>query len=262
MIKIKKATAFLFIILLLFTAISNSQNQNKSKQELEAIITYHDSIFWKGFNTCNLKILKNYVSDDLEFYHDKDGLTKGAETFLKISEKNLCSSKNNWRLRREAIQGSIKIYPINNYGAIISGNHQFYITENNKPEYLDGIAKFTHVWQLKDNKWKMTRVLSYDHKNPPQNSDKKEILLPNDLTDIFVGEYLAPNSGTIIITKKNDLLQIKAGEMIVTVHPQSESLFFSKEQPLTFEFVKNVTGKIIKMIIREQGKIVEEALKK
>lgn len=261
MTKITKAVLF-FITFLLVTTSSNSQNQNKSKQELEGIITYHDSIFWEGFNTCNLNVLKNYVSDDLEFYHDKGGLTQGAETFLKTSEKNLCHSKNNWKLRREAVKGSIKIYPINNYGAIITGNHLFYITENGKPEYLDGLAKFTHIWQLKDDLWKMTRVLSYDHKNPPQNTEKSEISLSDNILNIFVGEYLAPNSGTITITKKDHLLQIKAGKMLATVYPQSESLFFSKENPLTFEFIKGDTGKIIKMVVREQGNIVEEALKK
>ncbi len=255
-------TILLFVSLLLYTVLLNSQNQNKFDQKLETTITHHDSIFWKGFNTCNLEILKSYISDDLEFYHDKNGLTKGAETFLKISKKNLCSSRENWKLRRKAIEGSIKIYPINNYGAIISGDHQFYITEHNKPEYLDGVAKFTHVWRLKDGLWKMTRVLSYDHKAPPQNTDKKEILLPNNLLNTFTGEYLAPNSGTVIITKKDAKLQIKAGDMLVTAHPLSKSLFFSKEAPLTFEFIKDHKGNVLKMIIREQGNIVEEALKK
>lgn len=262
MTKIKTTTAFLFITILLFTSISNSQNKNDSKQELEAIITYHDSIFWQGFNTCNMSILKKYVSDDLEFYHDKEGLTIGAETFLKTSEKNLCSRKSNWKLRRKAIKGSIKIYPINNFGAIITGEHQFYITENNKPEYIDGIAKFTHIWQLKDNVWKMTRIVSYDHKAPPQNTDKNEITLTNDLLNTFAGEYVSQNIGTIIISKSGSQLQIKAGKMKIIVYSQSETLFFNKEKPLTFEFIKNDKNEILKMIVREHGNIVEEAIKK
>ncbi|NMH88590.1 nuclear transport factor 2 family protein [Flavivirga algicola] len=257
-----KTTILLLVVFLLATTISNSQNQNNTNKELQAIISYHDSIFWKGFNSCNLNILKKYVSDDLEFYHDKNGLTKGAEAFLKISEKNLCSSKNNWKLRREAVQSSIKIYPINNYGGIISGNHLFYITENNKPECLDGVAKFTHIWQLKDGLWKMTRVLSYNHKAPPQNTDKKEISLTYELLDSLIGKYLASNKETITITRKKSMLQIKAGKMLATAYPQSESLFFSKERPLTFEFIKNSSGKVTKMVVREKGNIVEEAVKK
>ena len=260
MTKNKKVTVLLFITLILPITISNSQNH--TKQELETTITYHDSIFWKGFNTCNLNILKKYVSDDLEFYHDKDGLTLGAETFLKVSEKNLCSSINNWRLRREVIPSSIKIYAINNYGAIMSGDHKFYITENNKPEFLDGIAKFTHIWQLKDNIWKMTRVLSYDHKAIPQNTDKKEILLTNNILNTFVGEYIGTSTGTIIISKSGSQLQIKAGEMLIIVYSHSESLFFHKEKPLTFKFIKNSKGQVFKLLVIEKGNIVEEAIKK
>lgn len=258
----RKLILLVFITQLFFKTSLNSQNQNEPNQELEATIKHHDSIFWKGFNACDLETMKNYVSDDLEFYHDKNGLSLGAETFIKTTEKNLCSNKSNWQLRREVIEGTIKIYPIKNYGAIISGEHQFYITENKKPEYLDGIAKFTHVWHLKNNEWKMTRVLSYDHKAPPQNTDKKEILLSNNTLNTFIGEYEAPNTGTIIISKIDKTLKIKTKDMVAIVYPQTKSLFFHKEMPLTFEFIENNKGEIFKMIVREQGKIVEEAIKK
>ena len=49
------------------------------------------------------------------------------------------------------------------YGAILSGEHVFYVRQKGKPEVLDGRAKFTHLWLLKDGVWKMSRVLSYDH---------------------------------------------------------------------------------------------------
>ncbi|GAA3615720.1 hypothetical protein Q4Q39_01690 [Flavivirga amylovorans] len=94
-------------------------------QDLEAIIKHHDSIFWKGLNSCNLNILKNQVSDELEFYHDKDGLTKGAETFLKYQRKTYALQKVIGDLRHKAVESSIEIHPINNYGAIITGNHVF-----------------------------------------------------------------------------------------------------------------------------------------
>jgi hypothetical protein len=49
-----------------------------------------------------------------------------------------------------------------------------------------------------------------------------------------------------------------SGEMKLTILPQSETLFFSKEAPLTFEFVKNADNKVANMIVRENGKIVDE----
>ncbi|GAA3615722.1 hypothetical protein Q4Q39_01685 [Flavivirga amylovorans] len=59
------------------------------------------------------------------------------------------------------------------------------------------------------------------------NIDKKEILLPKNLLDSFIGEYPALNNGIVTITENNGLLQIKAD----------------------------------KMAVREEGKIVEEAVK-
>ncbi len=262
MIKIKRTTGFLFFMLIMVTAISNSQNQKSSNRDLETTITYHDSIFWKGYNSCNLDVMANYISNDLEFYHDKSGLTKGSKTFLEISKKNLCNSTKNWRLRREAVKGSVNIYSINNYGAIITGEHIFYVIKNNEPEYLDGIAKFTHVWHLKDDIWKMTRVLSYDHKSASQNMDKTEIKLSKTILETFIGEYSAPNFGPVIINTKEHSLQIKSHDMVITAYPQTKSLFFSKQAPLTFEFVKGQKENSIKMIVREKGKIVQEVLKK
>ncbi|WP_162087236.1 DUF4440 domain-containing protein [Chryseobacterium aquaeductus] len=49
------------------------------------------------------------------------------------------------------------------YGAIQSGEHQFYIREKDKKDVLGGQAKFTSVWTKKDGKWIMSDVLSYNH---------------------------------------------------------------------------------------------------
>ncbi|WP_299555578.1 nuclear transport factor 2 family protein [Seonamhaeicola sp.] len=161
-----KRTILLCSLTALFVSTLNSQNQTNSKLDIEAIITYHDSIFWKGFNTCDFNIIKRYIADDLEFYHDKAGITNGINAFMTNLKNGLCSNTEHYKLRREVIPGSIRIYPMSNYGAIISGDHAFFITEKDKPEYKDGLAKFTHLWILKDNAWKMSRVLSYDHKSP------------------------------------------------------------------------------------------------
>jgi hypothetical protein len=53
---------------------------------------------------------------------------------------------------------------------VLSGEHYFYVNDKGKPEYRDGMAKFFHVWLLKDGTWKMARVVSYDHRQaPPEN---------------------------------------------------------------------------------------------
>ncbi len=96
-------------------------------------------------------------TEDLEFYHDKGGLTGYEHTidFLKTT------AQGNNQLKRELVKGSLEVYPIPGYGAMEIGMHRFCHLENGKQDC--GTFKFVHIWQKKDNQWKITRVISYDH---------------------------------------------------------------------------------------------------
>lgn len=50
------------------------------------------------------------------------------------------------------------------YGAIQVGEHRFYQLLPGKPEKLVEIALFTHVWKKDAKGWRVSRVLSFDHK--------------------------------------------------------------------------------------------------
>ena len=69
-----------------------------------------------------------------------------------------------FRSRRELVPGTLEVFPLANFGAIQTGIHRFYILEPGQPERSGDIAKFIHVWKKSDDKWKLARVLSYDHK--------------------------------------------------------------------------------------------------
>lgn len=62
------------------------------------------------------------------------------------------------------MERSLEIYPIPGYGAVEIGVHHFYATEKGQQEHLTGTAKFVHVWQKKNGEWKISRVISYDHR--------------------------------------------------------------------------------------------------
>ena len=144
-------------------------------QKLTATIFEKDSLFWTTYNTCDTIGFQKYFTDDVEFYHDKGGITLGLKNLTATIKNNLCGT-NNFRLRREAVQGTLKVFPLQSgdkiYGAILSGDHVFYVLEAGKDPRLDGQAKFTHLWLMKDGKWKMARVLSYDH-GPATSHNKK-----------------------------------------------------------------------------------------
>lgn len=146
------------------------------KDTLDATVRHEDAAFWDAYNRCDVTAMSQFFWPDLEFYHDKGGPTIGLGPFVDALKNGLCG-KPNFRLRREAIPDTVKLYPLQKngvtYGAVLSGEHYFYINDSGKPEYRDGVAKFFHVWLLKDGAWKMARVVSYDHRDAPYQSGRK-----------------------------------------------------------------------------------------
>jgi hypothetical protein len=137
-------------------------------QELYDEIAAADSrLFTAIFDTCDIRALASLVADDFEFYHDKDGLssTSGAQ-FVKAIEGTCERQKTgvDYRARREIVPGSLKVYPLNNYGAVEVGEHRFYQLLPGQPEKLVEVSLFTQLWKKEEHGWKLTRVLSYGHR--------------------------------------------------------------------------------------------------
>ena len=151
------------VLCICFTSVGFSQADEETKQQ---IITA-DKQFWSGYNTCDVEKMIPFIDENIEFYHDKGGITLGSIKLAESIKNNLCSN-NNFKIRRELIPNTTEFHTLKKdniiYGVILSGEHYFYITKNGQKESLDGRAKFTHLWILKDKQWKMTRILSYDHK--------------------------------------------------------------------------------------------------
>lgn len=232
-------------------------------EKLSETILRKDSLFWKSYNNCDLQQFRQFFTDDMEFYHDKGGITVGLEKLAESMKTNLCTNPN-FRLRREVIPGTVTVYPLQQsgviYGAIISGEHVFYVLEPGKQERLDGQARFTHVWLLKDSAWKMARVLSYDHGPAKDRNKKKEIALSNKILDQYVGKYEGPQSGTLEVKRSGELLiLIDSRNTSVALYPEADNRFFVKERDLSFEFLKNEKNKASKLLVRENGQLVEEA---
>lgn len=125
-------------------------------------IYYHDSLFWKAYNGCDVAAMAELFTEDAEFYHDKGGLLTTKPKVMDAIKTGLCGNPD-FRLRRQPVDGSVSVFHLKDVGGIISGEHVFYINNKGKPEYLDGYGKFLQVWRYENGKWKMARILSYDH---------------------------------------------------------------------------------------------------
>ena len=154
------------LLLLITGGMATAQTKDlypASFAELEAKIISLDAEAFEAYNTCNLEAFKVYFTNDLEFYHDKGGFSSGIDKLLEGMRNNICNDPNR-KVVRKPIDNTFTVYPLDGYGAILTGDHAFYAVENGT-EQKTGTAKFTHVWLLKDGAWKMARVLSYDHKS-------------------------------------------------------------------------------------------------
>jgi hypothetical protein len=249
------------LFLLVLFACSSKAIAQTQQENLTATILHLDSAFWKTYNSCDTVGNKTFFTDDVEFYHDKGGITLGAAALAGSLAKNLCSNVN-YRLRREAVAGTVKVYPMQNgneiYGAIITGEHVFYITQDGKPEFLDGAASFTHLWILKNGEWKMKRILSYNHHPAEYVNTRKEIEVPDKQLDQLAGTYKSVKFGRMSLAREGNVLILKTDKNNFTLYPQSATAFFTKERDLVFEFVKDANNKPVKMIVKEHGAVADE----
>jgi Domain of unknown function (DUF4440) len=115
-----------------------------------------DEKLFDAYNHCDLATMGTLVTDDLEFYHDKTGLSVGKQVFLESIQNNICG-----KTQRELIPGSMEVYRLDHYGAVEIGQHRFRHPAHE--ELGVGEAKFITLWRYKDGNWQITREISYDH---------------------------------------------------------------------------------------------------
>ena len=161
----RKNTIRLSTLILILGVASHGASAD-APGDVSAAVLQRDGAFWKAYNTCDVKAMSEFFTEDVEFYHDRGGTTLGHAAFVTALRNDLCGNPDS-RLRREAVDGSGHVFPMKKndvvYGAVLTGEHVFYVNQKGKAEFLDGRARFTHLWTLKDGVWKMSRILSYDH---------------------------------------------------------------------------------------------------
>jgi len=133
----------------------------------DEIAAADQALFSAFFDRCDVEALAKMVTDDFEFFHDKDGFSsKSGKEFIDAIAGTCARQKTgeDYRARRELVPGTLKVYPLNNYGAVETGVHRFFQLLPGKPEKLVEISQFTQVWKKEESGWKLARVISYDHR--------------------------------------------------------------------------------------------------
>jgi ketosteroid isomerase-like protein len=130
--------------------------------ELRNQILALDKAFFDAFNTCDLETWRRHLAEDVEFYQDNDEVTTSRDA-LERSFKARCGTNNVAKLRRELLPDTVEVHPIQGFGAVQFGTHQFWKVTAGEPDQLMATPKFVHLWRHKDGVWQMTRVISYGH---------------------------------------------------------------------------------------------------
>lgn len=137
------------------SALSNASHAD----ELRDTVTALDTKLFAAYNTCDLETLGAMVADDLEFYHDKNGLMTGKDAFVDSIRKYICG-----KVKRALVPGTLEVHPLKGYGAVEIGTHTFCQTDSKgNCTSPAGPARFVQLWQQTGDTWKLTRVISFDH---------------------------------------------------------------------------------------------------
>jgi hypothetical protein len=133
----------------------------------EAIRAADADLFGLFFEGCDPARLRGMVTENMEFYHDKGGVTSSSGTEFVDQYAKACAARkapDAWRSRRELVPISLQVDPVPGFGAMEIGEHLFYERQGDGPERVAGRAGFAMVWKHEDGVWKLHRVLSFGHK--------------------------------------------------------------------------------------------------
>jgi hypothetical protein len=119
-------------------------------------------LFEASFETCDAAKANAIFADDVEFYHDQTGLMVGEQ--VRENTRRLTASCPARRgVKRTLVPGSLRVFPIQGYGAAQIGMHRF----DERGAKTSTLAKFVNLWRFQDGRWRLARVLSLDHRAVP-----------------------------------------------------------------------------------------------
>lgn len=140
-------------------AATGPSTSTSAPDPLVATMAALDSALFAAFNAHDARALGTFFTPDLEFYHDKDGLTGYDSTMANF--RGLFARNAETGLRRELVPGSMEVHPIGDFGLLEICQHRFCHSEKGKEDC--GNFKNIMVWRNEGAGYKVCRVISYDH---------------------------------------------------------------------------------------------------
>jgi hypothetical protein len=131
--------------------------------DLAATVAALDSAAFDAFNHCEkpgqLDRYASFFAPDVEFYHDLGGVSWTRDDMIATTRQNVCG-----KFQRELVPGTLKVWPIKDFGALARGEHRFcHYKPDGTTHPCEGQAEFTILWRHQGDSWVITRAFSYGH---------------------------------------------------------------------------------------------------
>jgi hypothetical protein len=101
--------------------MTSDAKKSADQEHLFDTISELDAEFFDAFNHCSspdeLKKHASYLNENVEFYHDKGGVSWTRKDYIDKTRANVCGN-----FRRVLTTGSLQVFPIKDYGAIEEGH--------------------------------------------------------------------------------------------------------------------------------------------
>jgi hypothetical protein len=153
-------TLVLTVLIPRVAAATDHGTRNAREQgTLSITVSALDAELFNTFNHCaspsQLQKHASYLAPNVEFYHDKAGVTWSRRAYITNTKKNVCG-----KFRRELVAGTMEVFPIKGYGAIEQGKHRFCWIKTGK---CFGVGNFFILWHHIGGRWVVARMFSYGH---------------------------------------------------------------------------------------------------
>ena len=194
-----------------------------------------DQAFWAAYNVCDRDRMANAFTEDAEFYHDITGLTRGRDAIVASLMSGPCGTPGQ-HLRRQVVEGTVQAFPLADQNIFLVGDHQFYVRQDGKAEHVSARARFADVWRREDGRWRMARVVSYDHGPPPYAPPPVDAAFDAARLPSFAGRYRSPDFGDVTLSVEGQGLRMQSGNLSLALFPISDARFAATDRDLQFAF--------------------------
>lgn len=194
-----------------------------------------DAAFWAAYNACDQGRMADAFTEDVEFYHDVTGLTQGRAAVVASLMNGPCGTDGQ-HLRREVVAGTVRAHALADQYMFLNGDHLFYVRQGDGAEHVSARARFADVWRWDEGRWRMARVVSYDHGPPPYVPPPVDQTFGAARLPTFAGRYQSANFGEVAISVEATGLRMESGDLSLALIPVSANRFAASDRDLQFEF--------------------------